>query len=396
MLSLPCMTYAKTGLLGVAGAVLLAAGAACSSMGSLDGAATHAPGENPGTSSGGAPSSEGRGDLGDAPGAPTASGVVIVHAAAFPAFRLCFENMPELRPQPDSKIMPEANVVGVEVGSVVRIDPMKAPGTIYVMNERDVRLNDFTCGELLEDPSKKLILDSNYHVANVIDEPLGQGQVHVLAITGCGAKASLNYLKTTEADCDKGASKKWDATSGNLEARVIPLAPSRVGASMSTLPVQLIHLAPKLDAMVGTGALEVTFGDLREQGALPQQVATELPLLGTGSPVMLDVDQSDLSVYGTHGFRIAVRDQGVTKFEIDQSLAAIQDLSSPRDTPDSYYRTPSNYALLLLGDPTAPAALDGGAPVASRRQVQLLAIPVLDPSQVPQEGDAGDGDGGAP
>lgn len=391
------MTYAKAGLLGVAGAVLVAAVAACSDVSSLSDRTAHAPSGNPGGADGS------RGDLGPegaeaSPGAPTASGIVIVHAAAFPAFRLCFENMPELHPQPDSKIMPEANVVGVEVGSVVRLDPLKAPGRIYVMNERDVRLNDFTCGELLHDPSKKLFEDSNYHVANSIDEPLGQGKVHVLAITGCGAKAFLSHLKTDETNCDKGASRPWDVTKGNLEARVIALEPSRVGATESTIPVQLIHLAPKLDALVGeTGKLEVTFGDLRETGALPQPVASEIPLLGMGSPVDLQVDQKDLSVYGTHGFRIAVREGDTTKLEVDQSLAAVQDLSSPRDTPDEYYRTPSNYALLLLGDPSAPPAADGG-PVASRRQVQLLAIPVLDPSQVEQEADAGgsEGDGGAP
>jgi hypothetical protein len=385
------MTYAKTGLL--TGAVLLAVAAACSDA-TRDESSAREP----------EPSSGERGDEGGlgaaaVPGAPSASGVVIVHAAAFPAFRLCFENMPELHPQPDSKIMPEANVVGVEVGSVVRIDPLKAPGKIYVMHEGAVRTKDFTCGELLgDDPSKNLIKDLNYHVTSSIDEPLGQGRVHVLAITGCGARPFLNYLKTDARNCNHPASRSWDETSGNLEARIIALEPSPVGATESTIPVQLIHLAPKLDALVGaTGTLEVTFGDLRNTGALPQRIASQVPLFGMGSPVELQVDQKNLSVYGTHGFRIAVREGATTKFEVDRSLAAIQDLSSPRDTPDEYYRTPSNYALLLLGDPSAPPAADGG-PVASRRQVQLLAIPVLDPSQAEQKADAGsgEGDGSAP
>jgi hypothetical protein len=395
MLSSPYMTYAKTGLFGVTGALLVAAAAACGDV--YDESATQARPDSPDASSG---SSVDLGEAGRAPtpGAPTASGVVLVHAAAFPAFRLCFENMPELPPQPDSKIMPEANVVGVEVGSVVRIDPLEAPGRIYVINERDVRGTDLACGELLNDPSKKLLEDTHYHVANTIKEPLGQGRVDVLAITGCGAKAFLNHLKTDETNCDKGASRPWDVTRGNLEARVITLEPSPVGATESSLPVQLVHLAPKLDAFIGdAGTLEVTFGNLRDQGALPQRVANQVPLLGMGSPVTLQLNQKDLGVYGTHGFRIAVREGTTTKLEVDRSLAAVQELSSPRDTPDAYYRTPSNYALLLLGDPSAPPGADGG-PVASRRQVQLLAIPVLDPSQIEQGADAGsdEGDGGAP
>lgn len=236
MLSSRCMTYAKASFLGVVGAVIVAVGSACSGIAASEDGPNGAPSfENPDAASEAA-------DPGPrAPGAPSASGVVLVHAAAFPAFRLCFENMPELKPQPDSKIMPQANVVGVEVGSVVRLDPMKAPGRIYVMNERDVRTNDFTCGELLDDPSKKLVVDKDYHVANEIDHPLGEGRVDVLAITGCGGKAFLNYLETDETNCDEGASRKWDVTKGNLEARVIPLEPSPVGATESSLPVQLVQ-----------------------------------------------------------------------------------------------------------------------------------------------------------
>src|SRR5690349_20110352 len=60
----------------------------------------------------------------DAGFAATVSGVVLLHAAAFPAFRVCFENYPDLAPQPDTTTMPEANLVGVEVGSLVRIAPL--------------------------------------------------------------------------------------------------------------------------------------------------------------------------------------------------------------------------------------------------------------------------------
>lgn len=390
------MSRAKADVSSVAGALLLltafAGAAACGSMGSDD----SAPGRAGEGTSGGAPSPEKRpGDGAASAGSPSATGVVLVHAAAFPSFRLCFENSPELLPQPDSKVMPEANVVGVEVGSAVRINPIKAPGKIYVINEKAIRstAGDPTavpCGELLGNGSRGLIADNDYHVASTIDQPLGDNQVHVLAITGCGSKAFLTFIGATEDYCNQGTSRPWSSTSGNLEARFVPLSPSSVGATKSTLPVQLLHVAPALQAQLGTATLDVTFGDLGTAGPLPQKVASKTDLLKTSDPVTLDLDQTKEAVYGTHGFRIALREAGgATKFAIDQSLAAIQDLSSPSDVPTTYYQTPSNYALLLLGDPSVSATLDGGAPNPDRRRVHLLAVPVLDPSQL--TADAGEG-----
>src|SRR6185369_7036093 len=105
---------------------------------------------------------------------PQANGLVLVHGALFPSFRLCFENFPEMPPQPDNTVMPEANVVGVEIGSLVRINPLsKAPGKIYLISESAVRspAADTTapkCVELLGNPSTEnsLTRDNEYHVIN--------------------------------------------------------------------------------------------------------------------------------------------------------------------------------------------------------------------------------------
>src|SRR5262245_40618969 len=112
MLRSPCMRHAR--VLFPMGAGILLASVACSSMGTT---ADFSPGGN----SPDRKSDSGSGSV--APSAtnsgPTATGVLLVHAAGFPSFRLCFEHFPDQAPQPDENVMPEANVVGVEVGSLV-------------------------------------------------------------------------------------------------------------------------------------------------------------------------------------------------------------------------------------------------------------------------------------
>ena len=59
----------------------------------------------------------------------------------------------------------------------------------------------------------------------------------------------------------------------------------------------------------------------------------------------------------------------------------MQELSFSPTVPTTYYRSASNYALLLVGDPRiAPTYDDGGANPGydRRRAVHLLAVPVKD------------------
>lgn len=391
------MSHAKA-LLTLGAAALLAVAAACSSSLEADslGASSSGSPSSSGTS-GDNPTPSGSSSSGAFPG-PTATGVLLLHAAAFPPFRLCFENLPGMTPQPDSTVMPEANVVGVEIGSLVRIDPLEAPGKVYVIRESTVRSapGDTTaksCGELIGDPDSgtlgKLTLDIDYQVATEITEPLGKANPTVLAIAGCGSLALLNSLGLSKDGCGAG----WTETSGNLQAKVVDLKPARP-TDADQLPVQLFLMSSQLDALGGSsGTLDVTFGDLGKDAGLLDQSVQVGQLFAGGPQTTLTLDQSgDATIYGTHGFRIT---SGA--FSVDQSLAAVQELSSPRELPTDYYRAASNYALLLLGDPThTPTLTDGGAnPSYNPRQaVHLLAVPVIDPTKVDAGADGGGGDGG--
>ncbi len=296
--------------------------------------------------------------------------------------------------------MPEANVVGVEIGSLVRLDQMTAPGTVYVLRESAVRsppgqTNPTTCGELIAtDPQQKtdktLTQNIDYFVANGIAQNIGQTKPTVLAITGCGSQALLTYaLGVSSASCGTD----WDVTKGNLKAEVVQLNTTFGVATNSSLPVQLFQMSTALDAFKGpTGRLSVTFGDLApDAGAAPQDVDAGA-LFAPGPQTNLAVKQTDNAMYGSHGFRV-VAGPANAPFTLDESLAAVQELSSPRELPTSYYRAASNYALLLLGDPShTPSFADGGVnPLYNPRQaVHILAVPVIDPAAL----DAGTNDGG--
>jgi hypothetical protein len=346
------------------------------------------------------PSSKGDGGGfgGAGEGVGQTSGVVLAHAAAFPAFRLCFKNLPELHPQPDSTVMPEANVVGVEIGSVVRIDPLKVPGTVYVVSERAIRAtpgdNAPTCEKLICTGSSTCLEPSiQYLEAGEINEPLGQDRVHVLAITGCGSESFLAPLGLTKNDCDA----TWDSAKGALRARVIPLLPT-AAANEKSLPVQLVHMSTPLEARRKTDVLDVSFGPIVDAGAdaiAEQTVATAPTIFSPSAATTLQVDQANERFYGQYGFRVSLRSgggdagsdgglpAGPASLVFDQTLADVQELSAPDSVPTSYYRVASNYALLLLGDPRYSRTFDDGGANPKydpRRGLHFLAIPVKEPT----------------
>jgi hypothetical protein len=396
------LSYGLHTAVGVALATLIA----CSSLSE----STLADRNNPGSSGAegqdsASPSANNPGsDAGQ--GAPTGSGLVIVHSAAFPSFRLCFSKHPDLRPQPDSTVMPEANVVGVEVGSAVRINGMTNPGTVYVIHRKLAALtiggpDEPTCGQLICTSGPKCLEEnSQYWRAGELADSLGKERVDALAITGCGGSGVLFNIKGFDpVDPNKGFDSAncgagWDSLKGNLQSRVLQLTPTNSTANDSTLPIQVMHVTEWLDNAKKTGTLEVTFGKFsQDDKPLSDLVQSNPPLFKPGTQKTLAVNQKDEALYGQSGFRIAIRNSP-TVFYADQSLATIQELSAPSDVPSQYYKAATNYALLLLGDPNMKPSNNGNPNpnYDERRAVHLLAVPILEPKSA--EGDAGTGEGG--
>jgi hypothetical protein len=329
-----------------------------------------------------------------------ATGLVVVHAASFPSLRLCFENLPHLRPQPDVNAMPQANVVGLEVGSLVRLDPLTVPGKVYVIDQRRARVTvgsdqEATCGErICTDGNTCLLPDVDYLAAGEITEPLGTGGVDLLAITGCGSQP---FLAPGEDSARCGDA--WSPTRGNLLPHVFRLSAGSA-ASEGALPVQLFHLARALEHDREGAPLEVRFGDLSSAGPLAQ--AVPVPALHAASPdvSLLTIDQSDAGVYATHGFRMTVGADagGAGTVAFEQTLANVQELSAPRELPTHYFRGGSTYALLLVGDPDISRTLGDGGPNPSydeRRALHFLAVPVREPAEAGAGADGGEAPDGS-
>lgn len=354
----------------------------------------------------------GTGDFQDAGPAPPNAGidrvvdnaVILVHAAKSQSFRLCFAKEPDRRPQPDSEVMPNANVVGVEVGAAVRLGPLAGPpGEVYLFDEPLIRAfypafggagAGPTCGQLLANPS---LGNLAIKLGNV-DVDLSTG-VHLLVVRGCTGDTPSRTYDVKECGAD------WTSAKGNLSVKEIALPGSRRPGD-GILPAQVVNLSQSLESMRSGRSLVVTFGDLGGDAGAPAHVnvATNPLLFGAPSPLepaKLSYDSTNTAIYESLGFRVTFVAQpdagadsgGASTPVLDESLARIQKLSSPRDVPPTYFAAASNYALLLMGDPNDVP--DSGAD-DDRQKLHFLAVPVVGP-KTNGGGDAGPdepGDGG--
>jgi hypothetical protein len=386
--------------------LLLAAGAAACAA-SAD-AAFGTNGESPsGKDDGGSPMGSSGASSSSGGSTPDVDGVIAVHASRnLPAFRLCFSNRPGINPLPDSKLMPQSNVVGVEVGSAVHIGELRlhvqdfpdggspkdgggatdaasadsgpaptadaGPGTkAYVFREDVLRFRSQVCGDLLKDPSLKAGTDywpvdfpSNTTVFS------NQG-VYLIAVEGCVANAGDPQLSADTCG------QPFTAGQSNLRINVQSLsAPKNPGGAFFA---QVLVLSDPVRAAIRKKqTANVYFGQL--DGKL-DRFDQNNALLENGPPQPRDVPQQfafpgdQLDSYQKYGIRAEIA-QG----KVDQTLARTQELTQPALLPTEFYRLPSNFVVLLLGDP-AIAQTEVG------RSLHFLAIPVRDPDQL--------GDGGA-
>lgn len=330
---------------------------------------------------------------------PVDNAVILVHAAKSQSFRLCFKNELDRRPQPDSDIMPEANVVGVEVGSAVRLGPLRgAPGEIFLFDEPLIRAfypqfggagTGPTCGALLSSSNEISKLAVNL---GTIDKSLATG-VHLLVVRGCPGNGPLRSYSVGECGGD------WTALKGNLGISEIELSGAE-RPKTGTLPAQVVNLSQPLDGTRAGRDVVISFGDLAGTNAKLVTVTSNPPLFGAAAPAQpaqLTYPADDPAIFGTSGFRISLASKGADAGQttvLDQTLERVQELSAPRDVPPTYYAAASNYALLLLGDPGAKLG-DGGVDTDDRRRLHLLAVPVIETKSSADGGSGSPLDGGA-
>lgn len=309
-----------------------------------------------------------------------ANAIVLVHAAAFPAFRICFEGAQGEPPQPTDELMPESNVVGVDVGTAVRLPAHGGQlGRAFVFPESLLR--PFypggvgpTCQKLLTATATQAFA---IEVGEVTDD-VSSG-VHALVLGGCRPANVDSMASTTRCGAD------WSATNGNLKLTTLPLkAYARVGATR--LSVQLVQLSPALQQKAEGRALGLAFGSLEAGAPAPfVEGAVTFGVALPDPPADLDYAATDLASYATTGLFMTLGDAGSPLADagprevlVAQSLADIQKRSSPRSLPPDWFAAASSYVVLSVGD-TDPRLGDGGRDEDPRRNLHLLAIPLATP-----------------
>jgi hypothetical protein len=315
---------------------------------------------------------------------PVDNAVILVHAAKSQAFRLCFRNELDRRPQPDSDVMPEANVVGVEVGRTIRLGPLRGkPGEVFLFDEPLIRAVYPQFGGAGQGPTCESLLSASNPLSKIavslgtIDKDLRTG-VHLLVVRGCPGNGPLRTYSAAECG------ETWTAKDGNLGVTEIELRGAKPPMP-GTLAAQVVNLSQPLESAKGPRDVVVTFGDLATANAPLVPVATNPKLFDTATlppPTELRYAADDAAIYGSSGFRITLVDKTAggapSSVVLDQTLEQVQSISAPRELPSTYFAVASNYALLLLGDP-APKLLDGGPDTDDRRGLHFLAIPVIEP-----------------
>lgn len=378
--------------LGLAG-VAVACGSAFDSTGafeSADGGSRSSSGGSSSSSSGSSPNPGG--------GLELANAVILVHAASFPPFRVCFGNMPDDQPTPNRDLMPSSNVVGVEIGAAVRLPPLagggtkNTPGSVRIYQESDIR-GLYANGAA--GPDCKSLIEANPGLGLVLKKPIETSLatgVHVLALMGCRPASS-----------DPAASKArcgdtWTADTGNLTLQPIELQPFG-GPGASSLPVRALLLSSSIAAAAQGKNVGISFGAVDTFGAsVPSPFADRLVLGELGAPSTINLTRGDPAVYAKQGFALSygtASDGGVVDAGADastprqlvakQSLAEVQSLSDPNAIPEDWYAPGrAGFVLLVLGDPD-PRLPNGTPDPDPTHAPHLLALPL----ESVQDSDAG-------
>ena len=343
------------------------------------------------------------------PGARDSSrGLILVHGSPnLPAFRLCFGKLSgsgslvttavssALPPLPDRVLMPDSNVVGVEIGSAVRLSPLGDPEVGVLADDRVFAIpevyvrpgggSDLPCSAricatslgstcLQKDPP---LGQRGYYDLGQLPPGATQASVQLLVLHGCVPDAADAGVRS----CGAG----YNPAIGNMKLKLLPLS-----AYKTLKPEQFfVQVAQLSDEALGT-TFSVRYGDLANPGSL-QDIALSAnfgAIAPSSFPENFTLNRSTPGIYDARGFRISVGPQVFTK-----SLAEIQRVTAPQALPNDLYASKSNFVLLLLGDPSLSDA--AGRALSTMTEPGLLLHLLVVPVGQPVDGDGGTSDAGS-
>jgi hypothetical protein len=304
-----------------------------------------------------------------------------IHATPnlFPV-RICLEaagTMLNDYPYPDDSPLPQTNFPGIAPGGAVNVDAVLAFAaahelvTLHLVKADHVLVASATPGSTMD--CDELVNSSALSSDHVItfDEvnlrELRTHTVHALVLGGCLPDDTLSDLVCGE---------DFDPTQGNLSIRTTGASPA-LYAEPTTAYVVPMHLSPSLAAYQNESSLELTFGLLGDTSTsilspnVPFEVATLDP-----SPF---TPPADLPRFADTGFTLAKVDATSDRtLLLEASLAHVQQVTSPFDTPDAFFTGANGFFLVLLGDVSGsdPWLVNGTwNPAYDGRGLHALALP---------------------
>ena len=314
---------------------------------------------------------------------------------SLPDVRLCWGTAASVAPVvpfPGDGAMPGSNYPGVPLGGVVSMDDATALGSEFVLYAIDAEnlarleqnqptphtCSDLVCGPGSNLPYPCLRYNFDYWPVGTGAFQVAPGTNDVIALGGCLPTALDPAASTTLC----GAS--WTATSGNLDAQILPL--EKAATASSGLAVQAAQLSPGLAALTGDGgSAVVSFGT---QGAADASAIATLQGEGAlAAPSVVSVG-ANLAAYGQLGFAVDVQGFDGGAGHLWMSLAEAQQLVDPTQDPTLFFGQPRTYLLAVLGDPNAPHAF-GSAGDAGYDGKGLHVLVVAAPAPAVDTGDAG-------
>lgn len=289
--------------------------------------------------------------------------LVLVHGSPnLPAFRICFDALPEKAPLPRSRPMPRSNTVGVDVGSAAYADVdedsivLRAAGAtlaahVISVDELADKAN-VPCGLLMENLRSRNQLGVNYWDVSVPAAAVATG-AHAIVVVGCS-----NAFGSDRPECEVSKGGVVDPKNGTVTIKHLELP----GRTTKVFSVAAAQLTPRTD--------KVSFAFRDALGIVSFGETTELKEQGNGEE---DFDPSaiDALTFSATG--------GAT---VKQSMIVTQAYTAPLVLPRLYFKHDNPVTLLLLGTQSPVPGHPG-------RATHLIAVPSRDPERPAPTPDAG-------
>ncbi|NOU26933.1 MAG: hypothetical protein HOO96_03410 [Polyangiaceae bacterium] len=305
----------------------------------------------------------GQADAGAADNGEAIESLVLVHASPnLPAFRVCFDALPEGAPLPRSRPMPRSNTVGVDIGSASYLDvdadlaALRAagpslPAHVISVDELADKAN-VPCGQLMDNLRSRNQLGVNYWDVSVPVEAVAPG-AHAIAIVGCS-----NAFGSDRPECVVIKNGTVDQKNGTVAVRSLELP----GRTTRFFSVAGALLTPRSDIVA------LKFRDVLGNPAFGQR--TELKeQRDDGS----DFEPNEIE---------ALKFTTLGGANVTQTMIATQAYTAPLVLPRLYFQHDNPVTIALVG-------AQNPIPGHPGRALHLIAIPSRDPERPPPAPDAG-------